>query len=136
VWPAQLKRLGAAAECRYGNAPVWPGVLRTILRAAHARFPDKSIIVIENGCVTSADGFTRAKYLQAHIDEVVAARANGVPIEAYLCWSITSNREWGLAFNDNSDFGLYHIDLDGDPDLTRVPTDAAARYAAIIASHG
>ncbi|HLI96951.1 MAG TPA: family 1 glycosylhydrolase [Candidatus Baltobacteraceae bacterium] len=132
IWPAQLKRLSAAAECRYGMAPVWPGVLRAILKEAHKRFPGKPIIVVENGCVTSADGFTRAKYLDAHLSEVLQAHDEGIPIDAYLCWSITSNREWGLTFDDNSDFGLYHIDLDRDPDLKRVPTDAAARYAQII----
>lgn len=134
VWPTQLKRLSAAAECRYGSAPVWPNVLRTILRDAQRRFPDKPIIVIENGCVTNADGFSRAKYLEAHIKEVLEAYNSGVPIEAYLCWSITSNREWGLPFDDNSDFGLYHIDLDRDPDLKRVPTEAATRYAELIAN--
>jgi beta-glucosidase/6-phospho-beta-glucosidase/beta-galactosidase len=135
VWPTQLKRLSAAAECRYGSAPVWPGVLRTILHNAQKRFPGKPIIVIENGCVTSADGFTRAKYLEAHIKEVLEARESGVPIEAYLCWSITSNREWGLPFDDNSDFGLYHIDLDRDPELKRVPTDASRTYAELISAH-
>jgi ABC-type amino acid transport substrate-binding protein len=132
IWPTQLRRLSAAAECRYGMAPVWPGVLRAILKEAHKRFPGKPIVVVENGCVTSADGFTRAKYLDAHLREVRQAYEDGVPVDAYLCWSITSNREWGLPFDDNSDFGLYHIDLDRDPDLKRVPTDAAARYAEII----
>jgi beta-glucosidase/6-phospho-beta-glucosidase/beta-galactosidase/ABC-type amino acid transport substrate-binding protein len=135
IWPAQLKRLSAAAECRYGMAPVWPGVLRSLLREAEQQFPGKPIIVIENGCVTSADGFTRARYLEAHIDEVLRARGEGVPIAAYLCWSITSNREWGLPFDDNSDFGLYHIDLDRDPDLKRVPTDASRTYAELISAH-
>jgi len=105
------------------------------LKEAHKRFPGKPIIVVENGCVTSADGFTRAKYLDAHLKEVLEAHEDGVPIEAYLCWSITSNREWGLPFDDNSDFGLYHIDLDRDPELKRVPTAAATRYAQIIAQH-
>ncbi len=135
IWPTQLKRLSAAAECKYGMAPVWPGVLRAILKEAHKRFPGKPIIVVENGCVTSADGFTRAKYLDAHLKEVLQAHDDSVPIGAYLCWSITSNREWGLPFDDNSDFGLYHIDLDRDPELRRVPTDAATRYAQIIAEH-
>uniref|UniRef100_E6Q7L8 Solute-binding protein family 3/N-terminal domain-containing protein n=1 Tax=mine drainage metagenome TaxID=410659 RepID=E6Q7L8_9ZZZZ len=135
IWPGELQRLGAAAECRYAQAPVWPGELERILRQAHEHFPDKPIVVIENGCVTSADGFSRAAYLAAHIGEVDRAVAAGVPVEAYLCWSITSNREWGLPFDDNSDFGLYHIDLDSDPELKRVPTDASARYAEIIASH-
>jgi beta-glucosidase/6-phospho-beta-glucosidase/beta-galactosidase len=116
-------------------APVWPGVLRSLLREAEQQFPGKPIIVIENGCVTSADGFTRARYLEAHIDEVLRARGEGVPIAAYLCWSITSNREWGLPFDDNSDFGLYHIDLDRDPELKRVPTDASRTYAELISAH-
>ncbi len=132
-WPGELHRLAAAAECRYATAPVWPNVLDEILREAQTQFPGKPIIVIENGCVTSADGFSRANYLDAHIREVERALRRGVPIEAYLCWSITSNREWGLPFDDNSDFGLYHIDLDRDPNLLRLPTEASARYAQIIA---
>ena len=135
IWPSELQRLGAAAECRYAQAPVWPGELERVLRQAHEQFPEKPIVVIENGCVTSADGFSRADYLAAHIKEVDRAVSGGVPVAAYLCWSITSNREWGLPFDDNSDFGLYHIDLDSDPTLARVPTNASVRYAQIIAEH-
>ena len=58
--------------------------------------------------------------------------ADGIPVAAYVCWSITSNREWGLAFDQNSDFGLYHIELDGNPGLKRLHTPAVAAYAAII----
>ncbi len=132
-WPRQLQRLAAASEFRYANAPVWPNVLDQILLGAQADFPGKPIVIVENGCVESADGFTRAKYLTAHIEQVQRAFEHGVPIEAYLCWSITTNREWGLPLDANSDFGLYHIDLDNDPNLKRVPTEASARYAEIIA---
>lgn len=131
-WPAQLQRLSAAADFRYGSAPVWPSALEMILREQAQMFPGKPIIVIENGCVASADGFTRAKYLEAHIQQVERSVQRGVPVEAYLCWSITSNREWGLHFDDNSDFGLYHIDLDNDPDLRRIPTDSSETYARLI----
>jgi beta-glucosidase/6-phospho-beta-glucosidase/beta-galactosidase len=51
----------------------------------------------------------------------------------YLCWSITSNREWGAPFDANSDFGLYHVDLDRDAGLTRHPTPASEAYRALIA---
>ena len=57
----------------------------------------------------------------------------GAPVDAYICWSITSNREWGLPFDDGSDFGLYHIDLDHDPELKRKPTDSSHVYAGLIA---
>ncbi len=130
--PSQLERLFDAAECRYARAPVWPNILYDILRGQHEDFPGKPIVVIENGCVTSAGDVTRAEYIARHLASVQRAAVDGIPIDAYLCWSITSNREWGLPFGDGSDFGLYHIDLDADPSLTRVPTAASARYAEII----
>ncbi len=132
--PSQLQRLAAASECRYANAPVWPAFLVNILSEAHRTFPDKPIVVIENGCVTAADNYSREQYVQAHVGAVETALQKGAPIEAYVCWSITSNREWGLPFDENSDFGLYHIDLDTDPGLKRVPTPASEGYAAIIAT--
>lgn len=132
--PSELSRLAATADCRYVNAPVWPNVLYDLLREQREQFPGKAIILIENGCTTSADDVTRAEYITEHLQQVQRAVDDGVPVEAYLCWSITSNREWGLPFNDSSDFGLFHIDLDADPALTRVPTAASARYAQIIAA--
>ena len=134
LFPSQLKRLVAAADSSYGNAPVWPDVLYDLLREQETDFPGKPIIVIENGCVTTADNVTRADYIARHLRAVQRAVSDGVPVEAYLCWSITSNREWGLTFDNNSDFGLYHIDLDTDPDLRRVPTPASRLFAQIIAA--
>jgi beta-glucosidase/6-phospho-beta-glucosidase/beta-galactosidase/ABC-type amino acid transport substrate-binding protein len=133
IWPSQLQQLSAAADFRYSGAPVWPGALNTILSEAARQFPGKPIIVIENGCVARAAGFDRGAYLAAHVGEVRKAFARGVPVEAYLCWSITSNREWGLQFDDGSDFGLYHIDLDTDPALVRKPTDSSRAYVQLIA---
>jgi hypothetical protein len=128
-----ITHLMAAAEGRYANAPVWPSALYDTLRRHSEMFPGLPIVVVENGCVTAADGINRSDYLVRHLSEVQRALTDGIPIDAYLCWSITSNREWGLPFDQNSDFGLYYIDLDRDPTLTRVPTDAAKTYASIIA---
>ncbi|MGA7286421.1 MAG: family 1 glycosylhydrolase [Candidatus Cybelea sp.] len=135
-WPRDLHRLSAASDFQYENAPVWPDALGAILLEAARDFPGKPIIVIENGCVLRAAGIDRPDYLTEHVNQVRKAVARGVPVEAYICWSITSNREWGLPFDDGSDFGLYHIDLDADPDLTRVPTDSSRTYARLIADSG
>jgi beta-glucosidase/6-phospho-beta-glucosidase/beta-galactosidase/ABC-type amino acid transport substrate-binding protein len=132
-WPRDLHRLSAAADFQYAGAPVWPDALKmTLLEAARA-FPGKPIVVIENGCVVEAAGIGRPDYLTEHVAEVRKAVAGGAPVEAYLCWSITSNREWGLPFDGGSDFGLYHIDLDSDRGLTRKPTDSSRTYANLIA---
>ncbi|HLY03618.1 MAG TPA: family 1 glycosylhydrolase [Candidatus Cybelea sp.] len=131
-WPRDLHRLSAAADFEYASAPVWPDALKVTLLEAARGFPGKPIIVIENGCVVKAAGVGRPDYLTEHVAEVRKAVARGAPVEAYLCWSITSNREWGLPFDDGSDFGLYHIDLDTDPALTRKPTDSSRTYADLI----
>lgn len=127
-----LSRLADAAAGRFDRAPVWPGVLYGMIRY-HARlFPHLPLLIVENGCVEVADGVDRARYLRRHLAEVRRAVEKGADVAGYVCWSITSNREWGLPFGPGSDFGLYHVDLDADPALTRRRTPAADVYAEII----
>ncbi|MCW5851380.1 MAG: family 1 glycosylhydrolase [Anaerolineae bacterium] len=128
----RVQRLLDAAGGRFDRAPVWPGALYDMLRY-HARlFPHLPLLIVENGCVEEADGVTRAAYLRDHLAQVSRAVRDGVNLAGYVCWSITSNREWGLPFSPASDFGLYHIALDTDPALTRHPTEAAEVYRAVI----
>jgi beta-glucosidase/6-phospho-beta-glucosidase/beta-galactosidase len=103
-----------------------------VLKWHAKKFPGKPIIIVENGCVDSAAGTTRDVYLREHLREVQRAIEAGIPVKGYLCWSITSNREWGLPFGSDSDFGLYHVALDTDSELTRQPTKARATYSDII----
>ena len=129
-----FQRLLDAGMGRFERAPVWPRALGDMLRRYAGLFPGLPIVVVENGCVSVADGVERADYLERHLREVEEARAAGIPIAAYIVWSITSNREWGLPFSPHTDFGLYHIDLDHDPGLERRPTRAAEVYRRLIAS--
>jgi beta-glucosidase/6-phospho-beta-glucosidase/beta-galactosidase len=103
-----------------------------LIKRLHRWFPSAEILIIENGCINFADGFTRAKYLEAHLAQVEKARLNRIPLAAYICWSITSNREWNLPFSPASDFGLYNIRLDTDLTLERRKTHAADTYKQII----
>jgi beta-glucosidase/6-phospho-beta-glucosidase/beta-galactosidase/ABC-type amino acid transport substrate-binding protein len=132
----RLGQLSDAAHGRFAQAPVWPGALSAILSYVHRLFPEQSILVVENGCVQSADGVERNDYIRRHVREVQKAVARHIPVFGYLCWSITSNREWGLAFSPGNDFGLYHIDLDGDPQLSRTRTSSADVYQRIIDRRG
>jgi beta-glucosidase/6-phospho-beta-glucosidase/beta-galactosidase len=128
----RLRELNDSIAGDYAHAPVWPAAMRRVLRRAAEMFPGLPVMIVENGCVTVASGVGRAEYVRAHVAEALRARAEGVPLVGYLCWTITSNREWGLAFGPANDFGLYHIELDTDPDLRRVATPAAAAYRELI----
>ena len=133
---SRMHQLVDASLSHFDSAPVDPPGLSGVLNRFHRWFPKLEIMIIENGCIESADNFTRPEYLRAHVREVTRARAIGIPVRAYICWSITSNREWGLPFGTASDFGLFHIDLDNDPELKRVETPSAQLYKKIILEEG
>jgi hypothetical protein len=131
----RLDRIQALIESSLGHfdcAPVWPRAMYGHLKYLASLFPNLPLLIVENGSVDVADSVDRATYLRQHIEQVQCARRDGVNVAGYVCWSITSNREWGLPFGNGSDFGLYHIDLDNDHDLKRTPTLAAAAYRDII----
>jgi beta-glucosidase/6-phospho-beta-glucosidase/beta-galactosidase len=135
----RINRIQALIEAglgRFDRAPVWPGVLYDHLKYQAGLFPHLPLLIVENGSVDVADKVDRATYLSQHIGQVQRAAQDGVNVIGYVCWAITSNREWGLPFGASSDFGLYHIELDTDPALTRVPTPAVAVYQDIIARRG
>ena len=109
----RIMRLIDAAYRRFDQAPVWPGALYGILKDLQAMFPEKSLFIFENGSVEVADNMDRETYIRKHVDEVKRAVRDGINVDGYTCWAITSNREWDLEFSAGSDFGLIHIDLDG-----------------------
>jgi beta-glucosidase/6-phospho-beta-glucosidase/beta-galactosidase len=129
----QAHKLADAMAGGYESAPVWPGALYKTLRYVARMFPDQPVIIVENGCVETAGGIDRATYIDKHMREVERAAREGVNIAGYICWSITSNREWGLRFGRASDFGLYYVDLDNDPELKRVSTPAAEAFRRNVA---
>jgi beta-glucosidase/6-phospho-beta-glucosidase/beta-galactosidase/ABC-type amino acid transport substrate-binding protein len=131
----RVMHLFDASIQRYSLAPVWSSALRGMLVRLTKQFPGLRLIVVENGCVDKADGVARGAYLRDHIHQVQRALSEGCPVDAYMCWSITSNREWGLKFDVDSNFGLYYIDLDNDATLARIAKDdSAAVYQQIIQS--
>ncbi len=130
--PDRILRLMDAAYRRFDRAPVWPGALNGILRGLQSMFPDKPLIIFENGSVEEADGMDRAAYLREHVKEVQRAVQSGINVKGYVAWSLTSNREWDCEFCEASDFGLFHIDLDDDPSLKRRRTIAADAYQKIV----
>src|SRR5207245_6475808 len=106
-----------AAAGQFQFAPVWAGGFRSALHYLRRKFPDQDILVVENGSVVLADGMTREDYLRKHIRQLRRAIGEGARVSGYICWSITTNREWGLLPGPGHDFRLYHIDLETDPGM-------------------
>jgi len=132
----RIQQLMDAAFGHFDQAPVWPRALYSMLKYHAKLFPGMEILIIENGSVDKADGIERPSYISKHIRQVQRAQRDGIKVAAYTYWSITSNREWGLKFSPASNFGLYCIELDTDPELKRVPSDAVAVYRKIIQDRG
>ena len=66
----RIQRLMSAMYGFYDQAPVWSGALYRMLKYHAKLFPDKEILVLENGCVDKADGIDRASYIQQHVRQV------------------------------------------------------------------
>lgn len=61
------------------------------------------------------------------------AREDGADVIGYNYWSITDNYEWG---SYRPRFGLYTVDVLGDPTAARIPTDGVDAYRRIIHENG
>ncbi len=133
--PAQLNRLARSVQRQFNRTAVWAGGLYQALRHYHFHFPHLPIIIAENGFADEPASKQRGEQLAAHIQAVQRAVAEGIDVRAYCVWSITSNREWGLPQEAASDFGLYYVDLDHDPELRRQPTSSVEAYQQLIAKH-
>ena len=81
--------------------------------------PGLPVWIAENGMATRAvgrhafprrDGARRDLFIKAHLYELLRARANGVPVEGYLHWSLWDNYEWG---SYQPRFGLLGLDCAG-----------------------
>ena len=130
----RLANLMGAMQQRFGRAPVWSKGVYRALRYLQRMFPQHEILVAENGCPERDDDLHRLAYLQRHVGEVVRACRHGVPVIGYLCWSITTCREWGLPDEPHCDFGLYRVDMENDPDLVRQPTAVSEGFRELIAA--
>jgi beta-glucosidase len=85
------------------------------LRKTAEAVPGVPLWVAENGMACPdvvSDGVchdpARVAYLQDHLAQVVAARADGVDVRGYLAWSLFDNIEWAEGWRQR--FGIVHVD--------------------------
>jgi len=138
------KLIGAVEGERHAAGPetamgweVHAESLGWLLRTLHARYAMKRYYITENGAAmpdtVRRDGRIadddRIGYLRAHLGEIQACIADGVPIDGYFAWSLLDNFEWAHGYKYG--FGIVEVE---QPTLARIPKDSAYWYAAVARS--
>lgn len=76
-----------------GGAP-WPPGLAAALRRAAEEVPERALAVITDVADAPADGRHQADHLEAIVDEVLAARSDGIPITTWWQSSPVDGYRW------------------------------------------
>lgn len=127
-WPA-LEEVEGPLPKTAMDWEIYPQGIGDFLRRTASEYTgDLPLFVTENG-MASHSGINdqdRIDYLDAHLDQVKGAIADGVPVKGYYVWSLMDNYEWSLGYDKR--FGLIHMDFDS---LQRTPK---ASYHALKAA--
>ncbi|MBL4917775.1 GH1 family beta-glucosidase [Szabonella alba] len=122
-WPALAETPGPLPETAMGWEIFPKGLGHFLRRIARDHAPGLPLYVTENGMAAldaqtggAVEDNDRITYLSAHLAEVRAAIATGVPVRGYFCWSLLDNYEWAYGYDKR--FGLVHVDFDS---LQRTP---------------
>ena len=117
---------------------IQPDGLREVLARVHTDYTGPAgvdLYVTENGAAfadqVAADGSVadvdRAEFLLAHLNAVLDAIDEGVPVHGYFYWSLLDNFEWAWGYAKR--FGLVRVDYDSQ---RRTPKKSAEAYARVI----
>ena len=52
----------------------------------------------------------RCDYFRQHLEAVLKAMADGVPVKGYFAWSLLDNFEWAFGYKER--FGLIYVDYE------------------------
>ncbi|KAJ3035728.1 hypothetical protein HDV00_003440 [Rhizophlyctis rosea] len=115
---------------------VYPSGLRKMLKWIHTTYPSLDVWVTENGVSVPGEGTMttaqaikdtfRVNYFKDHLKEVENAVGDGVPVKAYLAWTLLDNFEWRDGYSIR--FGIVRVDYSSSS-LTRTLKDSG-RYLA------
>ena len=101
-------RIDLDPEEEYSEAgrAVFPEGLLLLMREAYQRF-HLPMIITENGMADRTD-ILRPAYLIEHLKAVEQAKKEGIPVEAFILWTLTDNLEWADGYCPK--FGLFEVD--------------------------
>ncbi len=126
-WPGSIEYRGEERNCM--GWEIYPQGLYRVIKRAHARY-GKPIMITENGICTDND-FQRIKFLKEHVEQIMRAREEGIPVIGYLYWSLLDNYEWAEGFEPR--FGLVEVDYEKQKYRIR---RSAFFYSEIIETDG
>lgn len=93
-------------ECIYKmlqKFAAYKGVKEIIVTENGAAFPDEIIDGVIHDC-------RRIRYIQQHLQQVLKAKREGVPVNGYFIWSFMDNFEWAEGYHPR--FGLVHVNFE------------------------
>ncbi|MDP1633034.1 MAG: family 1 glycosylhydrolase [Caulobacter sp.] len=124
VGPAGVLPPPPGAELTDAGYEYYPEALANTIRWAHATI-GKPIYVTENGIATNDDA-RRIAFIDQALAGVRECLADGIPVHAYLHWSLLDNFEWTSGFGKH--FGLVAVDRET---FKRTPKPSARHLGAI-----
>jgi beta-glucosidase len=121
-----------------GNVPIRPDGLYAVLTRVNREWTKLPLWITENGLAlhdyVGPDGRChdpeRIDYFAAHFRAAARAIDEGVPLEAYVVWSLMDNFEWAEGYRLR--FGLIHIDYGTQ---TRLLKSSAHWFSRVIAAN-
>ncbi|MEP7291363.1 MAG: GH1 family beta-glucosidase [Chloroflexota bacterium] len=120
------------------NWEVYPPGLYYMLKRIWRDYNPPPLYVTENGAAYDdelVDGHVhderRRAYLQAHFEQALKAREEGVDLRGYFVWSLMDNFEWAYGYDKR--FGIVHVDY---ATQQRTLKDSALWYKGVIRNNG
>jgi beta-glucosidase len=113
---------------------VYPEGLTELLVRLHQDYKVPPMFVTENGSAFKDQlvngrihDVRRTSYIKCHIDAVLAAMKQGVPMAGYMVWSLLDNFEWASGYAKR--FGIVHVDYETQK---RTMKDSALWYREFL----
>ena len=108
---------------------IYPKGLYRLLKKISRRFPNKDILITENGIADAKDA-KRSQFMLEHLTQVQRAIDKGIRVKGYCHWSLMDNFEWAEGFTPR--FGLFEVDY---VTFARTPRPSALLFAKIAGSN-
>lgn len=131
------RKLPAEPPTSANGVAVRPEGFAAVLRRLHRDWTSTPLWVCENGIglhdYVGPDGMCRdperVAYFDAHLAALAQVVDEGVPVEAYLAWTLQDSFEWNHGYQLR--YGLFYTDF---PTGRTFPKPSAHRYRRLIAS--